>query len=190
MELEMKLPLIIGLAGKMGSGKDTAAAYLVQKYRYERVAFADGVRGEVGGFFREEFFLGPQHPMHCEIIELCEDLDAVDRKPTSPAARRLLQWWGTEFRRAQDGSYWLKYAGQKIKPGMRYVFSDVRFENEAVWIRALGGVIWRLYGRETPNNGIQGHSSEAMIFPSDADIINAGSLVELWDRLDDTFNFD
>ena len=36
--------MIIGMAGKAGSGKDTSADYLIEKYGYERLAFADNLK--------------------------------------------------------------------------------------------------------------------------------------------------
>ena len=36
--------MIIGFGGKMGSGKDTAAQFLVDKYGYKRYAFADNLK--------------------------------------------------------------------------------------------------------------------------------------------------
>jgi dephospho-CoA kinase len=40
----MKKPLIIGMAGKMGSGKDTAGNYLINEYQFQRIAFADNLK--------------------------------------------------------------------------------------------------------------------------------------------------
>ena len=36
--------MIVGFGGKMGSGKDTAAAFLVEKFGYKRYAFADNLK--------------------------------------------------------------------------------------------------------------------------------------------------
>src|SRR6266705_2754477 len=132
-------PKIIGLAGQMGSGKDTAAAYLVDIYKYTRVAFADGVREEV-----------------TEDLRRCSDgipLEEVYAKPTTPRMRAILQRWGTEYRRAQDTDYWVKYASQKMKAlqdqakgAAAFAVSDVRFPNEAAMIREQGGVVWLIAG--------------------------------------------
>ena len=39
--------MILGLTGPPGSGKDTLADYLVEKYNFKRVAFADPIRAQV-----------------------------------------------------------------------------------------------------------------------------------------------
>lgn len=53
---------------------------------------------------------------------------------------KLLQWWGTEFRRAQDPDYWVKKLAASI-PGNTNIalVSDVRFVNEADYITGAGG---------------------------------------------------
>lgn len=54
----------------------------------------------------------------------------------------LLQWWGTEYRRAQDPNYWVKKFVSQVKdfPGV-VIAQDVRFTNEAQTIKELGGLL-------------------------------------------------
>lgn len=53
---------------------------------------------------------------------------------------KLLIWWGTEYRRAQDPDYWVKKALDSIPVGTNLaIFTDVRFKNEAEAIKAKGG---------------------------------------------------
>jgi hypothetical protein len=53
---------------------------------------------------------------------------------------KLLQWWGTEYRRAQDNNYWIKKAFASIPIGTNIaIFTDVRFLNEAGSIKERGG---------------------------------------------------
>lgn len=53
---------------------------------------------------------------------------------------KLLQWWGTEFRRAQDPDYWVKKAMSSIPVGTNLaLFTDVRFKNEAAAIKNASG---------------------------------------------------
>jgi hypothetical protein len=60
--------------------------------------------------------------------------------------RTLLQWWGTEYRRAQDPNYWVKKTLQQIandQPDVALI-CDVRFPNEVDGIRAAGGYVVRV----------------------------------------------
>ncbi len=187
-------PKIIGLAGVMGSGKDTAAAYLVDIYKYTRVAFADGVREEAlwaitaGSLPRsspDDIFLALRN----------SSAEEVYAKPTTARMRSILQWWGTEYRRAQDPWYWLKYAERQMKEiqardmTAAFAFSDVRFANEAEMIHRLGGVVWQLVGRGGGAQGIASHSSETLegIQP-DRTINNAGRLEDLYYQIDEALS--
>jgi len=60
--------------------------------------------------------------------------------------RTLLQWWGTEFRRAQDPDYWVKKTMARISEENPEValISDLRFPNEVEGIRAAGGYVVRV----------------------------------------------
>lgn len=170
-------PLMIGLAGDPGSGKDTAGAYLVDIYRYKRIAFGDGVREEVAAMIawaNDNAF--PQSPWKP---------DDVYAKPTDPRMRILLQWWGTEFRREQDPDYWVKKAIAKMRAGEGYVFTDVRFPNEAETVRRDGGVVWKIVGRGKPE-GLEGHISNNLDWlRPDAIIDNSGRLDDLFYHIDE-----
>lgn len=53
---------------------------------------------------------------------------------------KLLQWWGTEFRRSQDANYWVNKAFERIPANLDIaMFTDVRFPNEAEAIKQRGG---------------------------------------------------
>lgn len=173
------LPMLIGISGSMGSGKDTAAAFLVAQHGYGRVAFGDAVREESATAIR---FGALPYEMPAALrlaLADCGETE-VHAKPTSSRVRSLLQWWGTEYRRAQDGAYWVKRAGRKVEPIRRYVFSDVRFANEAAWIRSLGGKIWKITGRASGESGFEGHVSEMLIdVAPDWVIDNSGSIEDL-----------
>ena len=62
--------------------------------------------------------------------------------PRAPYGKfpKLLQWWGTEYRRAQDPEYWTKQWKAAVNPKADIVFStDMRFINEAQAVKELGG---------------------------------------------------
>ena len=119
----------IGLTGPMGAGKDYAFKTMLDMgAKVVRVSFADGVRREI------EDELGLTEPL---------------TKPYSPLERRLLQWWGTDFRRAQDPGYWVKRAENvALSQTKTPVFTDVRFPNEADMIRWNGGILVRVSAPE------------------------------------------
>ena len=83
--------------------------------------------------------------------------------PRSP--RQVMQWWGTEYRRNQDPCYWvvkavahMRLAHWLMDPPL-FVLSDVRFPDEAIMVRHLGGKIWKI---KRPGCGVPAgaHKSE------------------------------
>ncbi len=159
----MSAPLLIGLTGPAGSGKDSAADALVHLAGFTKVAFADALRAEVCAAFGVPLqYLTArdtkEHPIQALALSRCmvmgflatlreQQLDLDEDAPRS--ARQIMQWWGTEFRRARDENYWIARAVQRIKrlhkQGKSVVLTDVRFPNEADAIRALGGVVWQVW---------------------------------------------
>lgn len=171
-------PHLIGLTGYAGAGKDLVAALLSMR-GYTRMAFADAVREEA------VTLIGQDAP-----AELDEDLrgmlssGALSRldfysKPTLPAVRRILQQYGTEYRRGMDPRYWVNIVEEKIAlTTSPIVISDVRFPNESAWIKARGGVLWRVL---RPGLKSDGHVSESIhqAIKEDRMIGNDGDLQHL-----------
>ena len=128
--------ITIGLAGAAGSGKSSAAEYLVERYGFIHFSFSDALYREVAEAFglenedllRDRATKEVETPLlalsECrnrEFADLCAwaQCDATRRQlaggymaefaaPRSP--RLILQRWGTNYRRAQDPDYWIKKA--------------------------------------------------------------------------------
>ena len=67
--------------------------------------------------------------------------------PRSP--RQILQWWGTQYRRAQHPGYWARILATRVAllqqaGDRRFVITDCRFDNEADTILRMGGCIWQV----------------------------------------------
>ena len=160
---------MIGLTGPAGSGKDTVAALLRVHCGYNPMAFADALRGEVASAFGIDPLLlqeraTKEHPISALALRRCMDpafeafvivahqragLGLVDTTaPRSP--RQIMQWWGTEYRRAGAPNYWVRAAQKRVTDmhrwghAHRFVMTDVRFQNEADLVREYGGQIWQI----------------------------------------------
>jgi len=143
----------IGLLGFAGAGKDTAARALLER-GWQRVGFADAIKTKA-------YFLG---------------WDGLKDE----RGRRLLQDLGMAMRRF-DENFWIHKAQNSMKGGP-CVFTDVRFHNEAEFIRESGGIIVRVV---RPWLQISDHESEAgqLAIRSDQSIINDGSIEHLHAQL-------
>lgn len=152
------LPMI-GLTGLARSGKDTTADLLVADYGYTKLAFADPLRemastiNPLVAFYPKWNNLSREYtrvPVYYN--DAVNNLGYEAAKSSYAELRRFLQRLGTEWgRNTQGESYWVNQAmeragrwerGDLDAPGPGpYVFTDVRFPNEADAIVDRGGVI-------------------------------------------------
>lgn len=168
---------IIGLIGEAFSGKDTVGSYLVEKYKYTRIGFADALKEHIGkGIFKlfDEQLYG----------DAKEILDPV----YSITPREILQRAGMQIREIYP-DIWVEIVMRTIKMsfGKNFVITDCRFVNEAEAIRKGGGTLWKI---ERPGAGVKkgiiDHPSETEqeeIVPNHA-INNIGTLEELYKKVD------
>lgn len=178
---------LIGITGPAGSGKDSVAIELVAKFSFQSYSFAAPLKRGLSAMFG---------------IPEYEFYDRDIKEQIIPwmgmSRRKLMQIAGTEFARnmiADD--IWLRLADRFIEneikvhedlllqtfraeTELRIVISDVRFENEAEWVRDKGGEVWHVHRLHTVP--VELHSSEAGVeFNIDKDVIirNNGSLSDL-----------
>ena len=209
--------LILGLTGNAGVGKDTVADYLVKAYGFVKFAFSDALYAEVQAAFGlpDQSLLRDRAtkevPQDKLALENCLDTDFLDmlvrltggpaggEEPISP--RQVLQWWGTEYRRAQNPNYWLdknedwlaavqaafRYAEQAPQ---HFVNTTCRFENEREWIQT--GAYWGLWRGNVWHIHRQGvdpvvaHASETplVVLPGEREIYNNDSIERLHRAVD------
>lgn len=169
--------MIVGFSGRAGSGKTRASKWLIERYpAYRRVAFASTLKAmmlQIPGIGEAEVF--------------------GDRKEASCAAlggatpRHAMQTLGTEWARGIDPDLWIRAWWERARLHDHVVADDVRFANEAEFIRSKGGVVIRLgvFGEVRRHD----HVSEDLAFGGDFEIVvprGPGhleeALEELWDR--------
>ena len=188
-------PSLTALCGPAGAGKDTVADYLVEHHGYTKLAFTDALRDEVGRAFDISVKLLTQretkeHPMSALALIRCMNPEFVHLaahgdlyKPRSP--RQIMQWWGTEYRRAQAPHYWVDaFMTRLIKEHQqgnhRFVVTDVRNTNEAELLREMGASLWQI---TRPGFELQpgAHSSETTgaEFAPDFQLVNDHSITHL-----------
>jgi hypothetical protein len=137
---------IIGVCGFIGSGKDTAADYLVNFHEFRRDSFAATLKDAVAAVFSwdRELLEGRTK----EAREWREQVDpwwAKKLEMPELTPRWVLQYWGTEVcRRGFHDDIWIASLEARLRNSKdNIVISDCRFPNEIKAIKEAGGkVIW------------------------------------------------
>jgi len=170
----------LGISGWARSGKDTVADYMVEREGYIKVSFAQPIKDAIMNLDPIISFEGVT--AH---VRQFSDLSWDDLKDLSPDIRPLLQRMGTEVGRDMFGQdFWVEAAIARIPDGSKVVFSDVRYPNEAMAIKSLGGEVWRV-----ERNGVgpaNDHASEHALndFEFDKTIRNDSTLQALYLQVD------
>lgn len=150
---------VIALSGYKGSGKDTAAAYLVENYGFQRIAFADVLKDLVSTQYnvpREDM----DHPIRKE--EPILHLPVIPTDPFTIAiqgrlASELSQGFWTpralcilegSVKRSVHSNYWVQRAIGPILSAQtgKFVITDMRYRSEADVLNMLipGVEFWRI----------------------------------------------
>jgi hypothetical protein len=199
--------MIIGICGFIGSGKDTAADYLVGFHGFRRDSFAGTLKDAVSAVFGwdRELIEGrtPEARAWREQVDTwwAERLDMPHLTP-----RWILQWWGTEVCRQHfHDDIWIAALQSRLARRTDHtVISDVRFPNEIKAIKEQGGrIVWIQRGQlpswhimaakanagdvvaQTKLNELGIHASETSWVGTDFDAIldNNGSIEQLYNQL-------
>jgi len=152
------MAILIGICGSKQHGKDTVAELLMHEFEDHKLwpirrAMADPLKEEVA------HYLSPI--MGIDEVELLRQMNTTGEKERF---RLIMQWWGSEFRRADDSYYWIKKMVEWLKnytypkDNMVIMIPDTRFINELRFVQAQGGYLIKVVrpGFETTDN----HSSE------------------------------
>ena len=139
--------MIIGFVGFIGSGKDTAADYLVNCHGFRRDSFTNTLKDAVAHVFGWDRTL--LEGRTAEAREWREQLDLwwSERLGIHELTPRwVLQQWGTEVcRNGFHDDIWIASLENKMrKTRDNIVISDVRFPNEIKAIHNAGGLVVRI----------------------------------------------
>lgn len=175
-------PIVIGITGIAGSGKDTAANILVANHGFTRIALADPIKDLF------DRLSGPTRQLH-------KELEAAGR-----SQRWAWQVIGTECRESINAfDHWIDHAliGMEYlhsvhsPPRTRFVVPDVSYEHEVLklhdWAINLGGIYqtWRIDNPRVQPITESGHSSEEgrRSLKADIWIRNDGTIDQFRQRL-------
>lgn len=138
--------MILGIVGFIGSGKDTAADYLVNLHGFRRESFAGNLKDAISVVFgwNREMLEGRSRQSR----EWREQVDPWwSERLGIPhlTPRWILQYWGTEVcREGFHNDIWIASLENKLRSIQdNVVITDCRFPNEIAAIRNQGGrIVW------------------------------------------------
>lgn len=168
---------LIGITGYARHGKDTLAGVLVRDFGYYRISFADPLKQLL-------YAMNPYVPHVASVRTLVDEMGWEEAKGW-PEVRRLLQELGTAARNILGEDVWLRAAEKKMVEAapQPVVIPDVRFPNEADFIRRHGGELWAVRRQDFDNGLGTDHESERHVAEianrADRVFINADGIREL-----------
>lgn len=204
--------MLIAFSGKAGSGKTTGANHVLSRLGGLVLPFAVAIKHEVGQFlhaceaghhvYRMFGTQDEKHALftidtilamhHCtawqHYLDTHASLQTVPGQSVT-SARLLMQWYGTDYRRAQDDLYWLKawemMADEQLSLGQTVICDDVRFPVEAESVRKRSGLLFRI---NRPGFGLSSNHPTEVAMDSmtdyDATLVNDGTLDDYYQKID------
>lgn len=190
-------PLLIGLVGRAGSGKDTVGGFIAGSPALKTPTAVTSFAEPMKVFCKEVFDF-----THEQLYGPSELRNAPDRRyprgdGTCLSPREALQTLGTEWGRKCFPDVWVSLAARRARKllddGTSVVFTDVRFLNEALAIRALNGKLWRIRRPEadaiaSAHQSERELDSEAMKSLITHEIFNTGTLDKLGVEVQEVLN--
>jgi len=181
---------LLAFTGLKQSGKDTAAYFMIKNYNYTKLSFASPLKNAVKDIF----------DLTDEQVDGSKK-DIIDNF-WNVTPRSILNFVGTDLLRNQlkniipkvDNNIWLVIMIKKIKklkekdPNIKIVITDLRFDNELLMIKKLGGIVIRINRNILYNNE---YESERYIksLNVDYEFENNGTIDDLYGKIKDYFTY-
>ena len=183
--------MIIGISGKAGSGKDTAAKMLEVLYANPDISYEDFANKRYKNFADIQIvhFADSLKETAQVLFRIGEwETNTQEGKKTTinwigKTVRELLQGIGQGLRDAIDPNLWVKILFANTEGWSNYIIADVRYPNEVYAIKKRNGVLIRI---DRKGAGAGNHSSETALDDYkewDVHIENNGSIEDLFEAM-------
>ena len=183
--------MIIGISGKAGSGKDTAAKMLEVLYANPDISYEDFANRRYKNFADIQIvhFADTLKETAQVLFRIGEwETNTQEGKKTTinwigKTVRELLQGIGQGLRDAIDPNLWVKILFANTEGWTNYIIADVRYPNEIKAIKERNGILLRI---DRKGAGAGNHSSETALDNYkewDVHIENNGSIEDLFEAM-------
>lgn len=183
--------MIIGISGKAGSGKDTAAKMLEVLYANPNISYEDFANRRYKNFADIQIvhFADTLKETAQVLFRIGEwETNTQEGKKTTinwigKTVRELLQGIGQGLRDAIDFDLWVKILFANTEGWSNYIIADVRYPNEIKAIKERNGILLRI---DREGAGAGNHSSETALDDYkewDIHIKNNGSIEDLFEAM-------
>ena len=183
--------MIIGISGKAGSGKDTAAKMLEVLYANPDISYEDFANKRYKNFadILIVHFADALKETAQVLFRLGEwETNTQEGKKTTinwigKTVRELLQGIGQGLRDAIEPNLWVKILFANTEGWSNYIIADVRYPNEVYAIKEHNGVLIRI---DRKGAGAGNHSSETALDDYkewNFHIINNSSIEDLFEAM-------
>ena len=183
--------MIIGISGKAGSGKDTAAKMLEVLYANPNISYEDFINRRYKNFadIQVVHFADTLKETAQVLFRIGEwETNTQEGKKTTinwigKTVRELLQGIGQGLRDAIDFDLWVKILFANTEGWSNYIIADVRYPNEIEAIKERNGILLRI---DREGAGAGNHSSETALDNYkewDVHIENNGSIEDLFEAM-------
>ena len=183
--------MIIGISGKAGSGKDTAAKMLEVLYANPSISYEDFANRRYKNFADIQIvhFADTLKETAQVLFRIGEwETNTQEGKKTTinwigKTVRELLQGIGQGLRDAIDFDIWIKILFANTEGWSNYIIADVRYPNEIKAIKERNGILLRI---DREGAGAGNHSSETALDNYkewDVHIENNSSIEDLFEAM-------
>lgn len=164
--------MIIAVCGASGAGKDTVADYIVSKYGFQHMAFADALKA----LCAQKYHI----PLTYFYASKDTVIDKINKTP-----RDIMITEAAYARSVFGDDVFVDIVFNKINkfPYKDYVISDLRFYNELRRVRIVGGKSWFLIREQRQSINVQ---CGLEILPEHCDLVieNNSSIDDLFKSID------
>lgn len=148
---EFDVPALYGFCGFIGSGKNTAASFLLNHTQGQAQSFAGPLKDGVAAIFGwpREMLEGQTEASRAWREQPDEFWSRVYNRTVTP--RLVLQEVGTNVFRQYLPNIWIEASARRVQSDTTTVFTDMRFGNEKEWVTCHDGTLIWVYRPEMPH---------------------------------------